>query len=351
MRFAFRVDSSPKIGMGHIMRCLTLANGLRKSGFECYFICRDFAGNGVRHVKDSGFQLELLSNEGVVLNSTWLGVPLQHDVNDTLRVMSAKPVDWLVVDHYDIDKQWEAQVRSGFPAVKVLVIDDLADRAHDCDVLVDQTYGRGSQEYQGLVPQDAKFCLGTDFALLRPQFKELKERYAEQEKSRDSICHILVTLGGGDNCQPVQVIGKALKKLAQDQSFSVTVITGNTPEKLLADYKDLTGNVEFIGFSSDVENEMAKADFVIGAGGGTSWERCCMGLPTVVLTIADNQIEIARILNDKRAGISVDTNVDEIASAAKTLLVDHSLRLEMSKNAARLCDGNGVARVIGEMFT
>ncbi len=107
--------------------------------------------------------------------------------------------------------------------------------------------------------------------------------------------------------------------------------------------------MEFVSFSNNLAAEMAKADFVIGAGGGTSWERCCIGLPTVVLTIADNQIEIAKILNENQAGISVQTNVDEIASAVKKMLNDQSLRNKMSKNAANLCDGNGVARVVKQI--
>ena len=350
MRFAFRVDSSPKIGMGHLMRCLTLATGLRQRGFECYFICRDFSGNGVQHIRDNGFQLELLSIEGIELDSTWLGVPQLQDANDTTDILSKTCVDWLIVDHYDIDKIWEAEARSKFPDMKIMVIDDLANRMHDCDVLLDQTYGRSVSEYHALVPADTKFCMGTEFALLKTRFKQLREQNLRNEKPPNEKCHILVTLGGGHNFIPIQVIGEVLRQLATEYEFSATVLTGSTPQELLGDYKNMGSRIELISFSNDIENEMMKADFVIGAGGGTSWERCCLGLPTVVLTIADNQIEIAKILDKKKAGISVKTTAEDISSAVIEMLSDPVLRHEMSKNAASLCDGNGVSRVVGEIM-
>ncbi len=348
MRFAFRVDSSPKIGMGHLMRCLTLAIGLRDAGFECYFICRDFEGNGVHHIIEKGFDVEFLSTSGIELDETWLGVPFQQDASETIKVITKNLADWLVVDHYDIDQRWESIVRKEFSSSKVLVIDDLVNRPHDCDILVDQTFGRSAEEYKALVPDNSVFCLGTDHALLRAGFKELRER-----KSNDDIIktpHILVTLGGGNSSLPLQIIGRALKDVAHKHIFSVTAITAGTADNLLIDYHALPLDVELIDFSKNIEVEMAKADFVIGAGGGTSWERCCMGLPTVVLTIADNQIEIAKILSEQRAGISVATNAEEIASATEMLISNRELLFEMSENASRLCDGNGVTRVVQEII-
>ena len=350
MKFAIRVDSSPNIGMGHLMRCLALANGLKRRGFEVYFICRDFQGNGTDRIKKNDFNLELLSIKGLELNGTWLGVPYRDDAQDTIDVISENPADWLVVDHYDIDENWEAELRSKFPHLKIMVIDDLVDRRHDCDFLLDQTYGRTEEGYKQLVPPKAKFCLGTEYALLRSDFKELRKQVLTPEKSSNDICHILVTLGGGDYFKPIQVIAKALKKIANDHQFSVTVITGNTPEELLKDFKSLPQKVEYISFSPDISNEMVKADFVIGAGGGTSWERCCLALPTIVLTIADNQIEAVKILSDNKAIIPVSISVDEIAMATKRLIVDDQFRLEMSKSASKLCDGNGVERVVDKIL-
>ncbi len=181
MRFAFRVDSSPKIGMGHLMRCLTLADGFKKRGCESYFICRDFIGNGAKFLIDSGYQVELISVEGIELDDTWLGVPHLQDANETIEILSQNPVDWLIVDHYDIEQQWETSVHSKLPNIKTMVIDDLVNRSHICDVLLDQTYGRMDYEYKTLVSQDTKLCLGTDFALLRARFKELREQNIEPE--------------------------------------------------------------------------------------------------------------------------------------------------------------------------
>lgn len=347
MRFAFRVDSSPIIGMGHLMRCLTLANGLKKRGFECYFICRDFEGNGARKFIDNDFSLDLLSVEGLELSKDWLGVPFEKDLKDVVNVVSKKPIDWLIVDHYEIDQKWEREFRIKFPKAKIMVIDDLL-RSHDCDLLLDQTYGRKPEDYRSLVPQTADLCLGTEFALLREDFTALRSQIHQTPDHKD--CHILVTLGGGNQGKPLRIIGKALRELANKHSFSATVITGNVHDKHLADFKHLGSCVELISFSNDIAGLMAKADFAIGAGGGTSWERCCLGLPTIVLTLADNQIEIAKILSEKRAGISVSTEKQQISDAVEKLLVDPQLLMCMSKNAAILCDGKGVGRVINRIL-
>lgn len=346
MRFAFRVDSSPIIGMGHLMRCLTLANGLRKRGFKCSFICRDFEGNGASRFIGDGFPLELISIEGLELSEDWLGVPFEEDVKDTIDIISKEPVDWLIIDHYEIDRRWETEFRNKFPKTKIMVIDDLV-RSHDCDLLLDQTYGRTADEYRPVVPENTQLCLGTEFALLRDDFSRLR---AEASKADGESCHVLVTLGGGNQGKPLRVIGKALRELSKKYEFTATVITGDVPDLHLEDYKALGQNIELISFSNNIAAEMTRADFVIGAGGGTSWERCCLGLPTVVLTIADNQIEIAKILNDKEAGFSVATEQNEIAKAVETLLTNPELLARISKNAASLCDGKGVIRVINTIL-
>lgn len=343
MRFKFRVDSSPVIGMGHLMRCLTLANGLKKRGFECSFICRDFEGNGASRFIGDDFPLDLMSIDGLELSEDWLGVPFEKDVKDTLDIISKEPVDWLIIDHYEIDQRWEKEFRSHFPNIKIMVIDDLV-RPHDCDLLLDQTYGRREDAYRPIVPENTQLCLGTEFALLREQFGLLRAQI--QGRTNNNECHILVTLGGGNQGKPLRVIGKALRELSKKHAFTATVITGDVPDLHLDDYKSLGSRVELISFSNDIASQMAKADFAIGAGGGTSWERCCLGLPTVVLTIADNQIEAVGRLKRENAIISVNTNVNEIIKSVQLLLTDKKLRSKIRKNALRLCDGNGTDRLI-----
>lgn len=346
MRFTFRVDSSPVIGMGHLMRCLTLANGLKKRGFECSFICRDFAENGSSQFIEGNFPIELMSIEGLQLSEDWLGVPSEKDVKDAIAIVSQKSVDWLVIDHYQIDQQWQKEFRARFPDTKIMVIDDLV-RSHDCDLLLDQTYGRTADEYRSLVPENTTFCLGAEFALLRQEFRSLR---AKQGNIDNNSRHILVTLGGGNQGKALRVIGRALRELFKKHKFTATVITGDVPDLYLDDYKALGQSVDLLSFSNNIAEEMTKADFVIGAGGGTSWERCCLGLPTVVLTLAENQIEIARILNEKEAGFSVATEQREIADAVEKLLTDPALLAKMSENAASLCDGAGVSRVINSIL-
>jgi len=349
MRFAFRVDSSPTIGTGHLIRCLTLADCLHKSGFECLFICRDFQGADFERVAEKGFELKRLPASSLENNETWLGMTAEKDVLETLEAFGETPPDWLIVDHYAIDAQWEKQVRREVPNTRILVIDDLADRQHDCEILLDQTFGRGSAAYTSLVGLQTRLLLGTGFALLRPEFRKIREEAVTAKQISDAARHILVILGGSDISQPLTVIGEALLKLSRTHEFSATVFCGKTDKAALKPYLDIGERIELLEYSDDVANEMARADFAIGAGGGTSWERCCVGLPTLVLTLADNQREISRILCETGAGLSVDIAVDDIHDASRDLLEDTPRLLEMGRKAMDLCDGRGVSRVMREI--
>jgi len=349
MRFVFRVDSSPTIGTGHLIRCLTLAGCLREYGFECLFICRDFDGANFDRVLEKGFALKRLPASSLENNETWLGMAAGKDVLETVQAIDNVSPDWLVVDHYAIGEQWESKIRKLLPDTKILVIDDLADRKHNCEILIDQTFARDAADYKPLVGLQARLLLGTRFALLRPEFRKIREGAAHAKYEPGVVRHILVTLGGGDISKPLTVIGEALLKLSKTHDFSATVFYGKTHKSLLEPYDKMGSRIKLLEYSDDMANEMAKADFAIGAGGGTSWERCCVGLPTLVLTLADNQREIARILTETGAGVSVDLAVDDVHDAAKTLLDQPSLLLQMGQKARALCDGRGVSRVMREI--
>ena len=291
---AIRVDSSEQIGSGHLMRCLTLAERLRKAGADVHFISRDLAGSLHRLVEEHGFLLHLLPQHEEDPNLTgyaaWLTVPQVVDAEETGEILSRiQPVSRLIVDSYALDAVWEQKLR---PLVReIFVIDDLANRRHDCDMLLDQNFYREMRHrYDGLIPPACKLLLGPSHALLREEFYEAREHLRE----RDGILRrILVFYGGSDATGETE---KAIRALVQLQLPSVAVdvvVGGSNPCR--ASIEELCAAHDFLHYHCQVSNMaelMAHADLCLGAGGTTTWERCFLGLPAIVTAVAENQIQI-----------------------------------------------------------
>ena len=291
---AIRVDSSEQIGSGHLMRCLTLAERLRKKSVEVHFISRDLAGSLHRLVEEHGFPLHLLprheENPNLTGYAAWLTVPQVVDAEETRTILrQIQPVERLVVDSYALDAAWEQRLR---PLVReIFVIDDLANRPHDCDVLLDQNYYREMRHrYDGLVPPACKLLLGPSHALLREEFYEAREKIGV----RDGVLRrILVFYGGSDTTRETE---KAIRALVQLQlpSVAVDVVVGGSNSHR-AYIEELCAAHDFLHYHCQVSNMaelMAHADLCLGAGGTTTWERCFLGLPAIVTAVAENQIQI-----------------------------------------------------------
>ena len=177
----FRVDASIQIGIGHVMRCLTLAEELSKAGRECLFVSRLFAGNLVHFVRNKGFDVltlplpeaEHVHVDGEPSHSHWRGVNWEVDAQQTKEAIAGRVVDWLVVDHYGLWKPWEIELQAF--CRNIFVIDDLADREHVCDLLLDQNAGRASKDYKKLVNNSTILLIGPRYALLRTEFSSLRD--------------------------------------------------------------------------------------------------------------------------------------------------------------------------------
>ncbi len=298
---AVRVDSSELIGSGHLMRCLTLAERMRFDGAEVHFICRDLAGNLNHLIEGRGFALHILphhaSERSLMGYEAWLTVMPNLDVEETAEVLRAiRPVSRLVVDSYALDASWEQKMR---PLVsEIFVIDDLANRRHDCDFLLDQNFYRDLQHrYDDLVPEKCKLLLGPRHALLRQGFYEVKARLMPRD---GSLRRILVFYGGSDRTQETE---KAIRALVQLQlsSVAVDVVVGGSNLRR-EQIERLCRQHDFLRYHCQVENMaelMANADLCLGAGGTTTWERCFLGLPTLVTSVAENQMEICRDCAEK----------------------------------------------------
>ena len=353
MRIAFRTDASVTIGTGHLSRCLTLAGNLRAQGWQTHFVCRDIAPAFAGHIQAQGHALTILqtvagaeANTDGLAHSSWLAVTQQADAGDTMAALQPGPWNWMAVDHYALDQRWESRLRN--LAANIFVIDDLADRQHDCDVLLDQNLTDARiDRYAGLTPQECIKLIGVAYALLRPEFADA----APPPKKDLSSRRLNILFGGTD---PQGGTGLALRALGllETQGLETDVIVGGGNARLAEIRKacdDLPG-VHLHVQTSDIAKLFAAADLAIGAGGATSWERCRLGLPTLVTSLADNQRRACEARAEARVAIDLgelaDITPQALAGMVDRVLAHPRLLAAMSRRAAALVDGAGTQRVV-----
>ncbi|MCC2597547.1 UDP-2,4-diacetamido-2,4,6-trideoxy-beta-L-altropyranose hydrolase [Pusillimonas sp. MFBS29] len=352
---AFRVDASVDIGTGHLMRCLTLANALRFKGYQAHFICREHPGHLIHLVQQSSYQIHVLpyANDSEVddllIHSHWLGTTQSQDAALCIQILSNIRPQWLIVDHYALDMRWEQALKQY--CKKILVIDDLADRIHQCNILLDQTLGRRSEDYWHLVPKECKVLNGAKYALLRPEFKSLRS-YSLQRRDGTLLQSILVSMGGVDKNNATGQILEALKTIKWPLDSTITVIMGGTAPWLQfvrEQAESMPIATKVLVDVSDMAKQMANSDLAIGAAGATSWERCCLGLPTIMIVLADNQLKIAEGLLSVNA-VSLVENTQNISYVLPILIREIQRNpaqlARMSLASANVIDGAGVSRVI-----
>lgn len=353
MNFVFRVDSSIRIGTGHIMRCLTLAEALRRRGSQVRFICREHTGSPIAILRQRAMSVTLLPPPRIGDNdlsenyAAWLGASLAEDAEQTITALGGEQPDWLVVDHYGIDIEWEQSLR---PHVhNVMVIDDLANRRHDCDVLLDQNYSlEGGRRYANLVPKTCTLLIGPRYALMHPEYAV----YRKTQWLRDGqVDRVLVFFGGSD---PQNLTGMALEALSQSDlsHLAVDVVVGanNIYKDSIArqaTHRPLTRLHEPRPHLADL---MAHANLAIGAGGATTWERMCLGLPTVVVTNAENQRPASEALAQAGlilyAGHFSEVDTEQLAQALRNLIENcESFVLQLVKSQLQV-DGLGTMRLV-----
>ena len=336
MRIVFRVDASLKMGTGHVMRCLTIANEFKLQSHEIFFICRELPGNLIPLIKFPVLVLpnnEAFQADDLYLN--WLGASQEQDFEHTIKVIP-KNIDLLIVDNYALDEIWHKKLRRY--TKKLMVIDDLADRKFDCDVLLNQNLGIHKLEYDHKVKKECELLLGCDYALLRPEFQLLRAKALAKRKKTKEIKNILISLGGVDFSNKTYNILQDI----QDY-FNVIVILGGHSQhnKMIINYAKNKKNVNVMIDTDNMARLMFNADLAIGAGGSTSWERCCLGLPTLLYVLAENQRKIAESLETLGA-VKI---VDNLNENLQNLLNNFSLWQAMSEKAQIICDGAGVKRI------
>jgi UDP-2,4-diacetamido-2,4,6-trideoxy-beta-L-altropyranose hydrolase len=363
MKVAFRTDASLKIGTGHVMRCLTLAAALRERSAECVFICRAHPGNLLELIRGKGFVALALPEDDPHVqpryspdfsfppHAAWLGADWQGDADATLALLKRQLPDWLVVDHYSLDARWEKSLRSACRSI--LVIDDLADRSHDCDLLLDQNLGRVAADYDSLVPTGCKRLIGAQYALLRPQFAALRE-YSLARRTKPELKRLLITMGGVDKDNVTGKVLNVLKASPLPGDCTISIVMGPYAP-WLEEVRNLAvllpWKTEVLVNVADMANLMADSDLAIGAAGATAWERCCVGLPSIVVCLAENQRSGAAAL--RKSGGAVVLEDGESISRELLGIIVHSMvtaNLQALQIACSLvADGLGTCRVIDEL--
>ncbi|OLN24029.1 UDP-2,4-diacetamido-2,4,6-trideoxy-beta-L-altropyranose hydrolase [Domibacillus antri] len=291
MNVIIRTDASVEIGTGHVMRCLTLANQFKKNNVNVSFVCRAFTGNLISLIKDQGFAIHVLPAMTDQYHWQWIKENWAKDAQETQRFIHQmdSEVDLLIVDHYELNIKWEEAIRS---SVKyIMVMDDLANRPHNCHILLDQNYYLDSEKrYEKLVPHSCMQLIGPNYALLREEFLILDPLKTDRD---GTIKNILVFFGGTD---PTGETIKALKALhylnKKDITVNVVLGSSNPRKECIKEFCAKMTNVHYHSQINYMAKLMVQADLAIGAGGSTSWERCYLGLPAITIILADNQKEL-----------------------------------------------------------
>lgn len=352
MKIAFRVDASRQMGTGHLRRSLSLAKALREAGAEVVFVTRDLGVDSGAMIAAAGFPYHRLAapagefaGDPAVPHAAWAGVDADADAARTAACLE-DGADWVVVDHYGFGARWHRAVRAAL-GCRIAAIDDMADRDFDIDLLIDHNYARDHRaKYAGRLQETTPILGGPAYALLGPAFADAP-RYAFSRTVRtmgvfmggvdaaNVTCTVLDAIDATGFAGPVEVVSTS----ANPHLATLREQVGRRPGATLSlDVPDLSGF-------------FARHDLQIGAGGGASWERCCIGVPTLLLIVAENQRAVVPDLAREGIVATVDSLArDAIARALGALVDDPDRRAELARRSRALVDGNGARRVAGRLL-
>lgn len=359
MKAVFRVDASLRIGTGHVMRCLTLARALKALGMECHFICRDHPGNLTPLIQNSSFPVYPLAirndthtvtskaDTPLLAYAEWLGATQEQDAGECTPILQSVQPDWLIVDHYSTDIRWETSLKPHYR--KLLVIDDLADRRHHCDILLDQNWSgeNTNKRYEALVPTHTIKLLGPRYALIDPEYALLRRLMPP----RDGIVRrVMVFLGGSDEANQTAKVLMALMSPGFTSLAADVVIGMNHPDPTgIANLVGARPNTFFHQNLPSLASLMVRADLTIGAGGAATWERMSVGLPSIVISIANNQTATSVALMKADyidfIGEMADVTVEDIAAAVRRALAAPTRLKEQSARMQQLVPALGLQEV------
>ena len=373
-----RTDASVAIGSGHVMRCCALAAALVKRGVDVVFFSRHLPENLADYIREQSLECHIFPQAvgpklpGKTGNSpsdtaddpyaAWLGTTVEVDAIqfleqlDVLQKKRSSPPCAIVVDHYALDERWESVVSKRTQA-RLVAIDDLSNRAHYCDLLIDATFGKNARDYEKLVPEHCNLKIGAKYALLRDGFarsrRESLQMRDEAFVAEAPVDNLLISMGGADKDDATLKVLKAIDQLRSHHTFTIHILVGG-----MYPYRDtLDKHIRSCPYPvvlhnnvTDIPSLLMQMDVCIGAAGTSSWERCCLGIPTITFVLADNQRVIAKALN--KSGATIDAGcvhalepADFAKNTLQPLIDSTEARRALSHNARSICAGQGAAFV------
>ena len=353
----FRVDSSSTIGTGHVMRCLTLAGELKSKVERINFLCRDLPNNITSTISKYGYPLTLLDDRNDTQKNSlesdcnsWLNVSQSEDASECLGQFKNIMPDLVIVDHYGLDADWERIIIDA--GYKVIAIDDLV-RPHVCSFLFDATYGRKGAEYTSLVSDATTVCTGSEYAIVRSGFYKKREHLNRATNVSNNNHSVLISMGGVDAINATGSVISALKNMHDKREFSeIHVVLNDRAPHYSAVVSQIDNSNEpfiFYEYIEDMATLMSSVTLSIGAPGTTTWERACVGLPSVLIPIADNQLQVARnLLKENIVKVVEFEDIEhELESAVIALIGEWS---DYAQRNLKICDGLGAKKIIQRLI-
>ena len=288
----------------------------------------------------------------ILFHRSWLGSSQLSDALECINILKVIKPELVIVDHYAIDYVWEKEINHF--TKRIMVIDDLMDRRHECSLLLDQTLGRSIEDYSNLVSNECIMMLGSSYALIRSEFLAWRESSIRRRLNESSINikHLLINMGGVDKDNITTMVLDSLSNINLPSSLNITVVMGLTSPNINKVKESINKSRFLIDLKIGVKNFeeiISKSDLAIGAAGSSSWERCFLGLPSILIVLADNQNSVASSLSSKGAA-KVINNIDDIEKSLPLILSDlintPKEILKMSKSASSIIDGKGIDRVV-----
>ncbi|MVV51316.1 UDP-2,4-diacetamido-2,4,6-trideoxy-beta-L-altropyranose hydrolase [Pseudomonas sp. PB120] len=344
MRVLIRADASPTIGSGHIARLLPLARTLRQQGSHVAFACRQLPGHRLDMLAAEGFETFALparypdEDPQQAIESM---LPWQADIDAlALALENQSAYDWIIVDHYGLDHHWQTAARHWAP--RIAAVDDLATRTYSVDLLLNQNLSGTPEAYTALLPRGCQALLGPGFALLREEFCGAAIEIKPRAK------RVLVNFGGFDAAMQTH---HAMLALAELPGLEVDFVAGaeNPAWEKMQRLAANRPNWRLHRFVSDFYRLMTEADLFVGAGGGTSWERAALGLPTICIAVSNNQQANGEVMATSGAHVYLgpreQVSVEQLRQAIGFVAGNQGLRQSLAERSRQLVDGRGAKRV------
>ncbi len=329
-----RADASPRIGTGHVMRCLALAQAWQDEGGQARFV---MAGG-------PGALMRRLESEGASAHRLEAAPGGDEDARRTAALAQEAGAGWVVVDGYHFGAEYQAALKGA--GLRLLVIDDGGHAArYHADLVLNQNLYADEALYARRGPQ-TRLLLGPSYALLRREFVRRRPPREVPEVARK----LLVTLGGSDPDGVTLRAVAALRELGREGLEAVVVVGAANPRREeIASAAQGADGVRVLVNPAEMAGLMEWADFALAAAGSTCWELCCLGLPALLLVLAENQAPVAAACES--AGAARDLgwhfchSTGGLADAIRAARADHAFRAFAAKRGPELIDGRGAARV------